>query len=68
MQNQLSDIRSHLKEKDPSFHKLVFVIPKENFKSFQYQENLSDISHYVFVIDTNDTPSINFSEMPQCTF
>ena len=59
--NQLSDICSHLKEKNPSLHKLVFVIPKENIKSSQYQENLSDISQYVIAMDTS--PSINFSEM-----
>jgi hypothetical protein len=49
--NRLQDIRKHLSEKNPSKHKMVFVVPKKNMKTFKYQEDLSDIPQFVLCPD-----------------
>jgi hypothetical protein len=38
--DRLEDIRAGLSEKDRSKHMMVFVVPKKNFNSFKYQDNL----------------------------
>lgn len=50
--DQLGDIRSRLKEKDQSKHRMIFVVPKANTKSFPYQGNLLDIKQFTLCPDT----------------
>jgi hypothetical protein len=45
--SQLRLIRSQLKEKDPTKHKFVFVIPSKNGQTFQFQSDLGDIRQYI---------------------
>eukprot|EP01038_Epipyxis_sp_PR26KG_P015760 gene15760-21341_t len=45
--NRLSEIRATLLEKNQANHKMVFVIPSENLKSFKFQTELLDIQQYV---------------------
>ena len=48
--NRLGDIRGCL-QGNPAEHKMVFVVPKKNIKSFKYQEDLSDIPQFVLCPD-----------------
>jgi hypothetical protein len=49
--DQLSNIRGRLKEKDPSKHRMIFVVPESSLKAFQYQNNLKDISQFTLCPD-----------------
>lgn len=42
--DKLADIRSKLREKDQSKHKMIFVA--DNLDKFQLQEGLGDIKQY----------------------
>jgi hypothetical protein len=54
--SRLQAIRDSLLEKNPLNHMMVFVVPKDNIKSFKYQEGLGDIPQFVMspdpVLDT----------------
>jgi hypothetical protein len=43
----LADLRAQLHEKEQTKHRIIFVIPKENFESFRYQSDLKDIRQFV---------------------
>ena len=45
-------IRSLLREKKQDMHKMIFVIPKDNLRSFTYQTDLPDIQQYITCADT----------------
>lgn len=47
----LPAIRAQLREKDPSKHRLIFVIPLENVKTFRYHANLPEIRQLICVTD-----------------
>jgi hypothetical protein len=49
--HMLEEIRGKLKEKDKSKHKMIFVVPQRNVKTFKFQEDLQDISQF----STTDT-------------
>ena len=48
----LQDMRSQLLETDPSKHRMIFVVPRANLKTFQYQEDLGDIAQFVTSTET----------------
>jgi hypothetical protein len=54
--DELQAIRDGLLEKDPLKHKMVFVVPEKNMKTFKYQKDLKDIPQFVMcphpVLDT----------------
>jgi hypothetical protein len=52
--DQLEDIRSHLKEKEQSKHRMIFVVPSANMKSFQYQSNMMNIKQYLLCPDASN--------------
>jgi hypothetical protein len=52
--NQLDRIRDQLSDKDPANHRMIFVVSSDNFNTFKYQEDLSDIRQYI----TTDTPLV----------
>lgn len=44
---ELPRIRTYLKEKDGTKHKMIFVVPSMNVGKFKYQLDLKDISQYI---------------------
>ena len=44
---KLEDIRACLHETDKSKHKMMFVIPKENLRSYKFDKDLGEISQFV---------------------
>lgn len=50
--DKLSQIRAQLLEKDESKHKMLFVVPKENLTTFEFQEDLSTIHQFVTCDDS----------------
>ena len=45
--DQLDRIRDQLSDKDPANHRMIFVVSRDNFNTFKYQEDLSDIRQYI---------------------
>jgi hypothetical protein len=60
---KLSTIRDQLLEKDRSKHMMIFVVPRKSLKTFQYQEDLDDISQYLLCPD----PSVQNRKRKQKT-
>lgn len=58
---RLSDIRAELTEKEQSEHMMVFVVPRKNMKTFQYQSDLAGIRQFLmcpeFVSTRKRSPS-----------
>jgi hypothetical protein len=48
---QLVTIRQHLLEKDSKKHKMIFVVPTANIRTFKWQESLQGIAQYVTADD-----------------
>jgi hypothetical protein len=44
-------IRAQLQERDASKHKMVFVLPQKNMKTFLFQEDLRDIKQFILCPD-----------------
>lgn len=44
---QLVTIRQHLLEKDSEKHKMIFVVPAANLRTFKWQKSLGGIAQYV---------------------
>ena len=49
--DRLDEIRRQLPEKNFSKHRIVFVVPPENVKSFKYQKDLGGINQFVLCPD-----------------
>jgi hypothetical protein len=47
---QLSDIRAHLRA-SPKDHRIIFVVPPENIKTFRYHPKLAGIRQLVCAAD-----------------
>ena len=47
----LAGIRNQLLEQDASQHSMIFVVPRDHLKSFQYQDSLGDIPQFVTTVD-----------------
>ena len=52
--DQLDRIRDQLSDKNLANHRMIFVVSRDNFNTFKYQEDLSDIRQYI----TTDAPLV----------
>jgi hypothetical protein len=51
---QLATIREQLRDKNSRNHRMIFVVPKTNLKTFKHQENLASIRQFIIT----DTPQV----------
>lgn len=49
--DQLDTMREQLREKDRSKHRVVFVVPHNNVRTFKFQSNLATISQFICIDD-----------------